>query len=41
MVVIIGTIPEKNYSYNTDFENSKENQYFGRQNIYMSRTPLD
>ena len=31
---------EQNYSYKTDFENRRENQNFGRQNISMSRPPL-
>ena len=36
-----GTRPEKNYSYKTYFETRRENQDFGRQNISMSRPPLD
>ena len=36
-----GTTSEKNYSSITDFETRKENQDFGRQNISMSRPPLD
>ena len=36
-----GTRIEQNYSYKTDFENRRENQDFGRQNIPMSQLPLN
>ena len=35
------TRSEQNYSYKTGFETRRENQDFGRQNISMSRLPLD
>ena len=35
------TRSEQNYSYKNDFQNWRENQDFGRQNILMSRPPLD
>ena len=38
---VSGTRSEQNYSYKTDFETRRENQDFGRQNISMSRPPLD
>ena len=36
-----GTRSEPEYSYKNDFQNWRENQGFGRQNILMSRPPLD
>ena len=36
-----GTRPQQNYSYKTDFENKRINQDFWRQNISMSRLPLE
>ena len=36
-----GIWSELDYSYKTDFENWRENQDFGGQNISMSRPPLD
>ena len=36
-----GTGSEQNYSYKTDFETRRKNQDFGRQNISMSRPPLE
>ena len=41
LVGIIGMRSEQNYSYKTDFETTRKNQYFGRQNISMSRLPLE
>ena len=38
---VIRTRSVQNYSSKTDFETRRENQYFGRQNNYMSRPPLD
>ena len=38
---MIGTRSEQNYSYKTDFNIWRGNQDFGRQNISMSRPPLD
>ena len=35
------TRSELDYSYRTDFQNWRENQDFGCQNISMSRPPLD
>ena len=35
------TSSEQNYIDKTDFETRRENQDFGRQNISMSRPPLD
>ena len=35
------TRSEQKYSSKTDFETMRENQYLGRQNISMSRPPLD
>ena len=40
-VEMSGTRSEQNYSSKTYFETKKENQDFGRQNIFMSRPPLD
>ena len=36
-----GTRSEQNHSSKTYFETRRENQDFGRQNISMSRPPLD
>ena len=41
VVGMSATRSELDYSYKTDFQNWKENQYFGRQNILMSQPPLD
>ena len=38
---MIRTRPEQKYSSKNDFETRRENQYFERQNISMSRPPLD
>ena len=40
-VLMSGTTSEQNYSYKTDFETRRGNKDFGRQNISMSRSPLD
>ena len=40
-VEMSGMGSEQNYSYKTDFETRRENQGFRRQNISMSRLPLD
>ena len=41
MVGMSAARSDQDYSYKTDFEISRENQEFERQNILLSRPPLD